>query len=219
MGTLFSKLHFFGLSLFVICSSVIVSGASAQDPAFKFCASEFFSSERDQWAKKDYEFHLLKSGAFVQSGNRYVLAVAFEGEPKARDSNEVQFLIFQSPAGNQELTLAYTEKIDAASFGEFSSAGIYFRVSVEDLAGNGNQQILVESNSIGVCSSCLSFVRVYDIQNDKVVKVVDETYSEIKFGRGEGLLIRSFKINSKGQPVPYEKSFFTRTSPGKSPNK
>lgn len=222
-----TKLRFLILTLFTIQSVIGVGETFAQDPVVKFCSSEFFSSERSQWAKRNYEFHLLKDGSFLQDGNTYLLAVAFEGEAKARASEEVQFLIFRGTAGEQKFTAVYSEKIGAASFADFttsadrcvtSGARPYFGVSALDLAGNGKQQIIVESNSIGPCSSCLSFVRVYDIQGDKVVKVVEETYNDIKFGHGEGLWIRSFKVDSKGQPVPYEKSFFTQNESGKSLN-
>lgn len=222
-----SKLRFLSLSLFAIESIVCVGRATAQDPVVKFCSSEFFSSEQSQWEKRDFEFHLLRDGSFLQDGNTYVLAVAFEGEAKARASEEVQFLIFRSPVGQQKFTAVHSEKIGAASFGDFSvdadgcvttGAGPYFHVSAVDLAGNGKRQIIVESNTIGACSSCLSFVRVYDIQGDKVVKVVEETCNDIKFGHGKGLWIHSFKVDSKGQPVPYERSFFAQTSSGKGPN-
>lgn len=152
------KLRFLSLSLFAIQGIIGIGTASAQDPVVKFCSSEFFSSQQSQWEKRDYEFHLLKEGSFLQDGNTYLLAVAFEGEAKARASEDVQFLIFRGTAGEQKFTAFYREKIGAASFGDFSvdtdgcvttGAGPYFKVSAVDLTGNGKHQIIVESNTIG----------------------------------------------------------------------
>ena len=215
------------VALLAVFSPFCGATIRAQDAASRLCSVEFFSAQRSQWAKKDYEFHLLKNGSITQGGNTYVLAVAFEGESKARASEDVQFLVFQSPAGKEKFTSVYTEKIDVGSFGNFSvaedgcitaGAGIYFRVSVVDLAGSGNQQVVVESNSVGTCSSCLSYVRIYQIRDDKITKVVEETYNDIKFARGQGLWIQSFRTGSEGKPIAYEKTFFAKSDSGKTPN-
>ena len=214
------------LTLAVILFAFAGARTSARVPISKLCSSEFFSSETHRWAQKGHEFHLLKDGELVQGQNVYVLAVAFEGTSESRESDDLQFLIFQSPIGQEKYTLVYAGKVGVLNFGEIRldvggclmpGALPYFRASVVDLAADGNQQIIVESNSIGPCSSCLSLVQVYQIQGDQIAKVVEETYSDIKFSRGQGLWIQSFKMDSKGQLVSYQRSFFTKNSPGAKP--
>ena len=214
------------LTLAVILYAFTGARTLAQVPSSKLCSSEFFSSETHRWAQKGHEFHLLKDGELVQGQNVYVLAVAFAGTSESRESDDLQFLIFQSPIGHEKYTLAYAGKVGVFNFGEIRldvggclmpGALPYFRASVVDLAADGNQQIIVESNSIGPCSSCLSLVQVYQIRGDQIAKVVEESYSDIKFSRGQGLWIQSFKMDSKGQPASYQKSFFTKNSPGKKP--
>jgi hypothetical protein len=218
--------HPLWLTLAVILYAVAGARTSAQVPISKLCSSEFFSSESHRWAQKGHEFHLVKDGEFVHGQNVYVLAVAFEGTSESRDSDDLEFLIFRSPTGQEEFTLAYTGKVGVLNFGEIRldaggclmpGALPFFRASVVDLEGNGNQQIIVESNSIGPCSSCLSLVQVYQVQDNQIAKVVEETYSDIKFSRGQGLWIQSFKLDNRGQPVSYQKSYFTKSSPGKKP--
>jgi hypothetical protein len=214
------------LTLTAILCTNTGAQTSAQVPISKLCSSEFFSSESHRWAQKGHEFHLVKDGEFVQGQNVYVLAVAFEGTSESRDSDDLQFLIFRSPFGQERFTLAYAAKIEVFNFGEIRLDGggclmpgalPYFRASVV-LVGDGNQQIIVESNSIGVCSSCLSLVEVYQVLDNQIAKVVEETYNDIKFSRGQGLWIQSFRLDSNGQPVLYQKSFFTKSSPDKKPD-
>jgi hypothetical protein len=219
--------HLLWLTLTAILYAFAGARTSAQVPISKLCSSEFFSSESHRWAQKDHEFHLVKDGEFVQGQNLYVLAVAFEGTSESRNSGDWMFLIFQSPLGQEKFTPTYAEKVRVLNdFGEIRLEGggclvgdnlPYFRASVVDLAGDGNQKIIVESNSIGACSSCRSLVQVYQVQGNRIAKAVEEYYDDIKFSRGQGLWIQSSKLDSKGQPVAYQKSFFTKNRSDKKP--
>jgi len=107
----------------------------------------------------------------------------------------------------EKFAAVYTEKIQLALIREFSGgadecitsgARTFFHVSIVGLAGDGNQQSIVESSPVGVCRSCLIGCAA---QHNKISKVVQETYNGIKFGRGQGLWIQSFKLDSKDNPV------------------
>lgn len=218
--------HLLALTSLVILIFGSASYARARDSVSKFCSSDWFTSLRDQWASKKYEFHLLNKGIFIQGGSTYVLAAAFQSKSKTRTSDDVQFLVYRSPAGQEKFTLIYTERIEV--LGEFSSeedgcistgAGLYFHVSIVDLEGNRNQRIVLESNSIGTCSSCLFMVRVYQVHQEKITRIVEETYNDVRFGPGQGLWLQSFQVDSEGRPVRYEKSFFMQNNPSKSFNK
>jgi len=114
------------------------------------------------------------------------------------------------------------EKIEIVDTGELSTqeeecftkgAGLYFKASVVDLAGDGKQKLVLESNSVGTCATCLSTVRVYQVEKNKITKALEERYNEIKFGKGEGLWVHSFRTSENGQIVPVEKSFFGAKNP------
>ena len=218
--------HRVALKLVVLLTLLTGRQATAHGNDDKPCSSEFVSAESNRWEKKGYEFHLIKDGAFVQGQYTYLLGAAVKGTFQERESDDLQFLIFRSPLGKDTFALAFAEKIAVFEVAKIPldregcvtpAAYPYFRVSVVDLAGNGNQQIIVESNSIGTCSECLSLVEVFQVKGNKIAKVVKEFYNDIKFAGGEGLWIQSFKRDSQGRPTLYEKTFFTKGSNAKSP--
>lgn len=199
---------------------------TAQENPAKPCSSKVVSAEIDRWRDKGFAFYLIKDGAFVQGQYAYFLGIAFEGTLQER-TGDLQFLIYRSLVGKNTFALVHAEEIAVLDSVEFRSdrescvtpGGFpYFRVSVVDLRGNGSRQIIVQSNSIGACSSCLSLVQVYQVEDGKITKVVKEYYNDIKFASGQGLWIQSYKTDSLGRPSgTYEKTFFTGDDSGRKP--
>jgi len=138
-------------------------------------------------------------------------------------------MVFAAPDQSFDFRLALTERIeilDTLEPGGLSdredeclvgTREPYFKASIVDLVGDGKQEIVVDSNSVGACSSCLSEVRVYQIEKNSVTKVVDEVYSDIKFGKGQGLWLHSFRIVSDGRTKTFEKTFFGAKNPQSKP--
>ena len=131
-------------------------------------------------------------------------------------------MVFAAPKESIDFRLVFSEKVDIVDTGELAAqerqcftkgAGVFFKASVVDLTGNGNQQIVVESISVGTCGTCLSKVRVYQAEKSRITKVVEENYNDIKFGKGEGLWVHSFRTADDGSIVPIEKSFFGAKNP------
>jgi hypothetical protein len=189
----------------------------AQVPADRLCSSAWFATQRKEASAKDRTFQLVSGGLFKPNGNSYALAISHE----AGTDGDLDFMVFAAPDQSLDFRLVLTERIDILDVGQLSAQesqclikadGVFFKVNVVDLAGDGAQRIVVESNSVGTCSSCLSEVRVYEIEKNKIIKVVDEYYSDIRYAKGQGLWVHSFRRADDGRIVQVEKSFFDAKS-------
>lgn len=185
----------------------------AQTSADKLCSSAWFTAQRKEASAKGRTFQLLDGGVFVQDGSSYLLVI---GHAAGSDS-DLDFSVFTAVGQSLDFRAALTERIAIVDTGDLAvregecsvkASSVFFKATVVDLAGNGKRQILVESNEVGTCGSCLSEVRVYEVEKDRIVKVVKEMYNEISFGKGKGLWIHSFRTDENGRIVPVEKTFF-----------
>jgi hypothetical protein len=209
----------------LFAATALPQSAQAQASLDKICSSPWFVAERKELSGKHHSFQLLNEGAFNQDGSSYLLAVNY---PTVDSPEFVEFMVFAAPEQSLDFQPVWTEKIDIFDAGNelapqqsecvTKGASFYFKASVVDLAGDGHQQIIVESNRIGVCSSCLSEVRVYQVEKKKIFKVVEGFYNDIKFGKGQGLWLQSFRNTDDGSIVLVEKTFFgAKKSQGTAP--
>jgi len=79
---------------------------------------------------------------------------------------------------------------------------------VKNLVAVGIVTALLEIFTTGVVP--LSLGRIRDKQ---IIKVLEESYDDIRFGKGKGLWVHSFKVANDGQRIPVEKSFFGTKAP------
>src|SRR5258708_628125 len=199
----------------LFAATALPQSAQAQASANKLCSSAWFAAERKELSGKQRSFQLLDEGAFNQDGSSYQLAVNY---PTVASPEFVEFMVFAAHEQSFDFRPVWTEKINILDVGNelapqesqcvTKGASFYFKASVVDLAGDGHQQIIVESNRIGTCSTCTSEVRVYQVEKKKIFKVLEENYADIKFGKGQGLWLHSFQYTDDGRTVPVVQPFF-----------
>jgi hypothetical protein len=51
------------------------------------------------------------------------------------------------------------------------------------------------------------------VDKSKISKVLDEYFSDISYGKGQGLWLHSFRIIAEGRVPSYEKTFFGAKRP------
>src|SRR5258708_10387806 len=206
-------------------ATALPQSTQAQASANKLCPSAWFAAERKELSGEQRSFQLVDEGLFNQDGSSYLLAVNY---PTVASPEFVVFMVFAAPEQSVDFRPVWTEKIDILDAGNelapqesqcvTKGASLYFKASVVDLAGDGHQQIIVESNRIGTCSTCSSEARVYQVEKKKIFKVLEENYTDIKFGKGQGLWLHSFQYTDAGRTVPVEKTFFgAKKIQGKAP--
>lgn len=159
---------------------------------------------------------LFVDGATFQDGSEtYAAGVGLAAGDSAT------LLVFRV-AGPSEAELVYELRFDfdfesvqdrlrpAMSGCSLPDLSPYMKLAVHDLDGDGRQEIVLESNRAGVCTDCLSVVRVFQLQGAEVRPVVEEKYNALEMGDGEGLTLDSWMPGVDGRVIPTQKRFFTR---------
>lgn len=181
------------------------------------CNTNWFSAQTLEAAKENKTFLLMADSQFTQGDYNYVLAVKV---PRSDEGPGVTLVIFAREHGTSAYDKIYEEEIptvllilrmmmeEKSPRCAFPHYGPWFDASVVDLDRNGRPELIVESNAAGTCSSCLSEVRVYQVQDGTVSKELEEAYNDIRFGPGKGLTLRSFQRGLSTDFIPIKKYFF-----------
>jgi len=195
----------------------------AQQTLQQLCSSDWFAAQRSKWANDQHlEFRLIEDGQFTQEQSSYAVGIAFAeaAQPDAKGrpyfGDDVRLLAYRTEGENQNFRQIYSEKVDVLSVDfqddpdkcVFKGRPPFLDLTVTDLAGDGKQEIVLETNGIGVCPSCLSVVRVYQVRGEAVTKLVEEPYNGISFGQEKGLAIHTFEYRENGLVVGIDKYFF-----------
>jgi hypothetical protein len=178
------------------------------------CSENWVAEERVSAAREMHNFLLVEDPFFEEAAYSYAVGIRV---PQTEDASTVTLLLFaSSKLGSYEKI--YEEEIPTllpelappppvSCILEEDSP--WFDATVVDLDGNGRQEIVVESNEVGGCSSCLSEVRVYQVTGTEVRKLLEESFSNIEFGESQGLALQSFRRGASGEFISFEQKFFT----------
>lgn len=191
--------------------------SSQRSDASNICSSKWFEEQAAAAFKEDKAFLLLTDALFEQGDYAYAVTVRV---PRSYEGFGVTLLIFAKKGDATAYRKIYEEEVptellvlgmmmeERSPRCVFPHYNPWLDASVVDLDGDGRSELIVESNEIGTCSSCLSTVRVYKIQGDRVDKVVEELFNAIRFGPGKGLVLESFVMGVNGELLPVKKQFF-----------
>ena len=180
------------------------------------CSAAWVIAERTAAQERGEHFGILPDAAFQELGYAYVAGVSVAEGP---DASSLTLLIFGRKEGEYQKihaeqieTLAPRRTRLAADLGYdcvVPPVSPWFTVTVDDLDGDGRYEIIVESNASGGCSGCLSELRVYQVKGATALKALQETYHQLIFGRGRGLVLESLGRGPDGEIIPVVKDFFT----------
>lgn len=204
-------------TVLLVCFAFAPYEASAQKAIPPdLCNTSWFRDQAAAASREDKSFLLMTDTLFKQGEYTYVVAVRV---PRSVHASSVTLTIFAKKRRDATyrkiheaeipnlvgiLTMMMKEKSPNCLFPHYRP---WFDASVVDLDGDGRFELIVQSNRVGTCSSCLSEVRVYEIQDEIVGKELEEMYSDIRFGEGEGLMLRSFQ-RGLNDLIPIKKYFF-----------
>jgi len=188
---------------------ILPSSLGAQDP---LCTLSDLMSESAELPRRTLLFP--ERPEIPHDQGRYLVGIGL-GRGDASDRPMLVVLDQRSRGGTR---LLYTETFSALlSSADSPRRGAcrlvpvrpWLTLRIVDLDGNGRSEIVLESNDAGTCPRCLSTVRVYQIDDrGSVRRVLEEPYSRIALGAGEGLVVTSFVQGV--EPIPVTKLFFVR---------
>jgi hypothetical protein len=179
------------------------------------CVSDWVMAQRGEAKDGGKHFGVLPEVAFRERGYAYRAGVLVADGPEV---DSLTLLVFRGREG--EIRRIYAEDLPTLApsltrlVAELTETCLvpamppWFAVTVDDLDADGKHEIIVESNVSGGCRDCLSEVRVYQVKGATAVKVVEETYHRLIFGRGRGLFLQSFTRGPGGEIIPSVKNFF-----------
>jgi hypothetical protein len=179
------------------------------------CSADWILEQRARAGEAAQLFGILADTAFQERESSYLFGIFL---PQGANVSALTFAIFRG-AGDA-FQQVYAEQIETSAAGVsglaaalkgscmVSNLGSWFEVAVADLDADGRAEIVVQSSAAESCGTCLSEVRVYQVKGAAVAKVVEETYSQLIFGPGGGLSLRSFTRGPGGEIIPTAKRFF-----------
>lgn len=189
-------------------------GSSAEGTADSVCEAVWAAETRDDLPPGRHIL-FVDGTTFADGGETYAAGVGLA------ESDSATLLIFRVAGPTEaelvfELRFSYDfvsveDRLRASMSGcDLPDLSPYMKVSVHDLDADGRQEIILESNQVGVCADCLSSVRVFQLQGSEVRSVVEENYNGLAMGDGEGLTLDSWVQGIDGRVIPTQKRFFTR---------
>ncbi len=196
------------------------SPSAAQQPESELCSADWVIRQAWQAQQSGETFLLFQGGSFEERGAAYVVAVTI---PFANRGWTGTLQVYASEGGR--FTKVYEEEVAtlAPTMAPLPPAGDcrvpgfppWLSTTVVDLDADGAREIVIESNGSGTCDECLSEVRVLQVSGSTVQKVVETTFNAVRFGRGEGLTVSSYRQGVAGRIVPVWQRFFVL---GENPN-
>jgi len=180
------------------------------------CASGWVVERQKEAEREGFRFALLSGTSFQEGKRSYTLGLRTPDDPEA---GYVTLLCFEVGDG------APPRRISSERFGTLAMSMLeegrrapsdcmapemrpWFHVTVVDLDGDGSKEIVVESNSVGTCSACLSDVCVYKIKGKSLTEILCEPYDDIAFDDGKGLVVEAHESDENGPVGPTRKTFF-----------
>ena len=180
------------------------------------CASAWVQERQKDAEREGFRFALLSGTSFREGKRSYTLGLLTPDDPEA---GYVTLLCFEVGDG------APPRRISSERFGTLAMSMLdkgrrnssdcmapemqpWFHVTVVDLDGDGSKEIVVESNSVGTCSACLSDVCVYKIKGKSLTEILCEPYDDVAFDEGKGLVVEAYESDENGPVAPSRKTFF-----------
>ncbi len=205
-------------TVLLVCFAFAPYEASAQKAIPPdLCNTSWFRDQAAAASKEGKTFLLLADTLFEQGDYSYVVATRV---PRSDEGDGIPLLIFAKRSGATTYRKIYEEEIptivliltmmmeEKSPRCVFPHYRPYFDAAVVDLDANGRLELIVEANEVGACRDCHSQVRVYQLEDQRVSKEVEEWFQEIHFGTGKVLTLGSYGRGLNTKFIPIRKQFF-----------